>query len=97
MFAFLDFIFMVEQASEIQIGPLSRNLDVLVETQLWNIRVWPVEKYHSDSYYSFSLTPLREFTMLSLMDALTDKPQWEEKVSINLFFKYGHILDKYST
>lgn len=30
--------------------------------------------------YRLRLTPLREFTMLHIMDALTDKPGWEEKV-----------------
>ena len=31
---------------------------------------------------SLPLTTLREFTMLHLMDILTDKPGWEEKVTM---------------
>ena len=30
---------------------------------------------------SFDLTPLREFIMLEMINALTDKDKWEEKVS----------------
>lgn len=29
---------------------------------------------------SLRLTPLREFTMMQLMDQLTDKPDWDTKV-----------------
>ena len=30
------------------------------------------------------LTPLREFTMMRLMNEITDKPDWDSKVSITL-------------
>lgn len=33
-----------------------------------------------EGYTSLRLTPLREFTMLHIMDVITDKPGWEEKV-----------------
>jgi hypothetical protein len=34
----------------------------------------------ADVYYRLDLTTLREFTMLHIMNSLTDKPHWEEKV-----------------